>query len=122
VKPDFRRLVALETLLVGLVIAGCKHEPAPPTESDAAGVWRSMERSVHNRLPMELISLSKTNGQMQEAKGVTVYTFYCTATERHLSPVNTHPVGWIETYQGNYPFQWTEKGWLGPDGQVYPEH
>jgi hypothetical protein len=71
---------------------------------------------------MELISLSKTNGQMQEAKGVTVYTFYCTATERHLSPVNTHPVGWIETYQGNYPFQWTEKGWLGPDGQVYPEH
>ena len=31
-KRDFRRLVALGTLLVAFVIAGCKHEPSPPTE------------------------------------------------------------------------------------------
>jgi hypothetical protein len=107
---------------VALWNGGCKHEPNPPTEQDAIAVWKSMETSVHSRLPMELISLKKTNGQSQMVNGVQVYTLYYTAIEKHLSQVNTHPAGWIETYQNNYPFQWTEKGWQGPDGQVYPEH
>jgi hypothetical protein len=107
---------------VALWNGGCKHEPNPPTEQDAIAVWKSMETSVHSRLPMELISLKKTNGQTQMVNGVQVYTLYYTAIEKHLSQVNTHPAGWIETYQNNYPFQWTEKGWQGPDGQVYPEH
>ena len=40
-KRDFRRLVALAALLVGLVIAGCKHEPSPPTED---GCDRGVEK------------------------------------------------------------------------------
>jgi hypothetical protein len=122
VNGAVRGVVASSVLATVLWVSGCKHEPNPPNEQDAVAVWKSMENSVHRRLPMELISLKKTNGQMQLVNGIQVYTLYYTATEKHLSQVDIHPAGWIETYQSNYPFQWTEKGWLGPDGQVYPEH
>ena len=102
-----------------LSIGGCKHEPNPPTEQDAIVVWKN----VHRRPALsELISLKKTNGQMQEVNGVKVYTLYYTATDRALTDIGSHHAGWINTYQSNYPFQWTEKGWQGPDEQVYPEH
>ena len=118
-KWDFRRLVALGTLLFGLAIAGCKHEPNPPTEEDAIAVWKNTHAKPHIE---DLVSLKKTNGQLQTINGVKVYTLYYEAQEKSVVQVGTHPSGTIDTYQSNYPFQWTEKGWLGPDGQVYPEH
>ena len=64
-KRDFRRLVALGALLVGLVIAGCKHEPSPPTEADAIAVWKTCERSSKPLANRSWSALNKTNGQMQ---------------------------------------------------------
>ena len=121
-KRDFRRLVALGSLLVGLVIAGCKHEPAAPTRIGCDCGLEKMESQSITGYQSELISLRRPMAKWQTVNGVKVYTFYYTATNKHLSPVGTHPVGWMETYQGNYPFEWTEQGWLGPDGEVYPEH
>ena len=121
-KQDFSRIVALVTLFVALVIIGCRHEPNPPTEEDAVAVAKKLNRCVPVGNESELVSLKKTNGQIATANGVEVYTFYYTATKKHLMAVGIHPPGWVETWSSNYPFQWTEKGWLGPDGQVYPEH
>ena len=60
---------------------------------------------------------------MAEVNGVKFYTFYYTATQKHsiASRYSTTRVD-QRPGQSNYPFQWTEKGWLGPDNQVYPEH
>ena len=58
---------------------------------------------------------------MTEVNGVKIYTLYYTATKKNLIQVGIHPPG-QKLVSGNYPFQWTEKGWLGPDNQVYPEH
>jgi hypothetical protein len=105
---------------VSLWVGGCKQEPNPPTEQDAIGVWKNINK--HSRLPSELVSFKKTNGQMATVNGVQVYTLYYTASEKNLVKVGMHPPGWIETWSSNYPFQWTEKGWEGPDSQIYPEH
>lgn len=105
-----------------LSIAGCKHEPNPPTEQDAIAVWKSTHESTKKTIPIDLISLKKTNGQIQEINGQKVYTLYFEAVQKNLIRLGDHPPGWVQTYQSNYPFQWTENGWQGPDGKVYPEH
>jgi hypothetical protein len=51
-----------------------------------------------------------------------VYTLYYTASEKNLIKIGMQPPGSIRTWSSNYPFQWTEKGWVGPDNQIYPEH
>ena len=108
----------LPSCLVAAVLwgSGCKHEPNPPTEQDAIAVCKNIQRGES-----ELISLKKTNGQMATVNGVRIYTLYYTASKKTLVKVGIHPPGWIETWSSNYPFQWTEKGWQGPDGQVYPD-
>ena len=118
-KQDFRRIVTLGTLFVGLVITGCRHDPNPPTEQDAIAVWKNIHAKPHIE---DLVSFKKTNGQLQTINGQRVYTLYYEAKEKSVVQVGTQPAGTIDSNQSNYPFQWTEKGWLGPDGQVYPEH
>ena len=105
-----------------LSVSGCKHDPNPPTEEDAIKVAKNVNRCRPVGNDAELLSLKKTNGQMAEVNGVKMYTLYYTAAKRNLIEVGIHPAGWTETWSSNYPFQWTEKGWLGPDNQVYPEH
>ena len=100
-------------------LAGCKHTPSPPTEQDAIGVWKNISQKPHLR---DLVSLKKTNGQMEEVNGVHVYTLYYQATVKDLVQLGNRAPGTIETYTGNFPFQLTEKGWVGPDHQTYPEH
>jgi hypothetical protein len=113
---------ALGLLAVALWGGGCKHEPNPPTEQDAIAVWKSIHAKTQSVVPTELGSLKKTNGQKAESGGLTTYTLYYSAVEKYGVPVFNHPAGWTKTVESNYPFQWTEKGWQGPDGQVYPEH
>jgi hypothetical protein len=105
--------------LIGWQLTACKRTPAPPTEQDAIAVWRFTNRNLRTQ---ELISLTKTNGQMEEVNGNKVYTFSFEAKVKDLVQLGNRAPGTVETYQSNYPFQWTEKGWLGPDNQVYPEH
>jgi hypothetical protein len=100
-------------------VAGCKHTPSPPTEQDAIGVWKNISQKSHLR---DLVSLKKTNGQMEDVNGVHVYTLYYQATVKDLVQLGNRAPGTIESYSGNFPFQWTEKGWMGPDNQIYPEH
>jgi hypothetical protein len=107
---------------VALWVGGCKHEPNPPTEQDAIAVAKNVNKCRPIGNDAELISLKKTNGQMETINGTKVYTLYYTATKRNLIQVGIHPSGWTETWSSNYPFQWTEKGWQGPDGKVYSQH
>ena len=100
-------------------LAGCKHTPSPPTEQDAIAVWNNINRKSNYH---ELLSLQKTNGQMQTANGVNIYTLYYQAKIKSTVQLGDQPPGTVKTYTSNYPFQWTEKGWMGPDNQIYPEH
>ncbi len=68
---------------------------------------------------VELVSLKKTNGQMQEAHGTKVYTLFYEARIHYLTPVGHWKTGDIQTTDSNYGFQPTENGWQGPDGTTY---
>jgi hypothetical protein len=118
-KRAARRFVVSSLVAAVLWVSGCKRDPNPPTEQDAIAVWKNVHRRAAQS---ELVSLKKTNGQMAIVNGVKIYTFYYTATDRAVKNIGIHHPGWIDTNESNYQFQWTEKGWLGPDDQVYPEH
>ena len=97
-------------LAVACLMTACKRTPSPPTEQDAIAVWKNTQTKPYLE---ELISLTKTNGQMEEVNGVKVYTLYYEAKEKSLVQLGNRSPGTIQTYQSNYPFQWTEKGWMG---------
>ena len=99
-------------------VNGCKHNPAPPTEEDAIAVWKHTHANPHLA---DLVSLKKTNGEWQEVNGEKVYTVYYQATEKSVVQLGNRPPGTENTYTSNYSFHWTEKGWMGPDNQAYPE-
>ena len=111
-------LVAAFSFAVG-EFTGCKSTPPPPTEQDAIAVWKNINRSPHYE---DLLSLKETNGQMEKVNGVQVYTLFYQARIRSAMKLGNRPAGTEETISSNYPFKWTEKGWLGPDNQVYPDH
>ena len=118
-----KRLISSLVLLAAFGFAtgqltGCKRTP-PPTEQDAIAVWNYTHRNLHTEA---LLSLTKTNGQMQQVDGSDVYTLYYQAKVRDLVQLGNRAPGTVETYQSNYPFRWSEKGWIGPDNQVYPVH
>ena len=117
-----KRLIPLLILLVGFgfsigQMTGCKRTPPPPTEQDAIAVWKNISRGTHLQ---GLVALKKTNGQMEKVNGSETYILYYQATVRDLVQLGNRAPGTIETYAGNFPFQWTEKGWIGPDNHVYP--
>lgn len=98
-------------------LAGCKRTPPPPTEQDAIAVWKNISRGPHLQ---DLVSLKKTNGQMENVNGTETYILYYRASVKDLVQLGNRAPGTIESFSGNYPFQWTEKGWMGPDNHVYP--
>lgn len=111
-----QRLFAV-TLLA--VLAGCDSNPKPPTEEDAQAAWHHIAaQNTANKIE-ELVSLKKTDGQMQVVNGVNVYTLFFEAKVRYLTRVGNKKPGDVETYKSNYGFQRTEKGWQGPDGAIY---
>ena len=113
-------LILIGTVEFSIVqLTGCKRTPPPPTEQDAIAVWHYTHRNLHTE---ELLSLTKSNGQMQQVDGNDVYTLYFEAKVKDLVQLGNRAPGTIENYQSNFAFRWTEKGWLGPDNQVYPVH
>lgn len=113
--PQYLLLVAFG--LIAWQLTACKRTPSPPTEQDAIAVWKNTHATPHLS---DLIDLKKTNGQMQESNGVAVYTLYYEVEEKSVVRLGNSPPGTIDKYKGSYPFQWTEKGWMGPDHHVYP--
>jgi hypothetical protein len=63
-----RRLLVSAMVMAILSVAGCKHEPNPPTEQDAIAVAKNINRCLPVGNDAELISLKKTNGQMETEK------------------------------------------------------
>jgi hypothetical protein len=119
-----KRLISLLALLTAFGVAagqltGCKRTPPPPTEQDAIAVWKNISRGPHLQ---DLVTLKKTNGQMEKVNGTETYILYYQASVKDLVQLGNRAPGTIETFTGNYPFQWTEKGWMGPDNHVYPVH
>ena len=117
-----KRLIPLLAILAAFGVGacqmtGCKRTPPPPTEQDAIGVWKNISRTPHLR---DLVALKKTNGEMEKVNGSETYILYYQATVKDLVQLGNRAPGTIETYTGNFPFQWTEKGWMGPDNHVYP--
>ena len=117
-----KRLIPLLAILAALGVvagqlSGCKRTPPPPAEQDAIAVWKNTHAKPHIS---DLLNLKKTNGQMQESNGVPVYTLYYQAEDKTVVPLGNSPAGTVNSHQGSYAFQWTEKGWLGPDNHVYP--
>ncbi len=117
-----KRLFSLLALLTAFGVAaglltGCRRTPPPPTEQDAIAVWKNISRGPHLQ---DLVALKKTNGQMETVNGTETYVLYYQATVKDLVQLGDRAPGTIETFSGNYPFQWTEKGWMGPDNHVYP--
>jgi hypothetical protein len=106
-------------LAVACLITACKRTPSPPTEQDVMAVWRNTHSRLHTQ---DLVSLTKTNGELSELNGAPMYTIFYEAKVKDLVQLGNRAPGTIETYQSNYPFQWTEKGWMGPDQKLYPEH
>lgn len=106
-------------LAVVCVITACKRMPSPPTVEDAIAVWKNTHKRRHLQ---DLVSLSKTNGEMEEVNGLKVYTLYYESKEKSVVQLGNSPAGTVSTYQSSYPSEWTEKGWKGPDHKIYPLH
>lgn len=112
----------VQNLICGSIfaaLAGCQANPTPPTEEDAQAAWHHIAAQTTANKLEELVSLKKTDGQMQEVNGMKVYTLFYEAKVRYLTPVGHWKTGDVETIKSNYGFQRTEKGWQGPDGTLY---
>ena len=114
-----RRLVALASLLITL--AGCKFNPAPPTEAEGRQVWTNINKQLRLDTKVQLVDFKKTDGQMAEVNGVKIYTLFYETHEKYLIKMGNWKPGDIETVRSNYGFQRTEKGWQGPDGTLFKD-
>ncbi len=113
-----RKSLIVLTVVLG-TLAGCKSTPAPPTLADAKQVWHHIYQSSGLAKDVELVDMKKTDGQFAKVNGVTVYTFFYEAREKHLTQMGNRKPGDIEIVKSNYGFQRTENGWEGPDGEHF---
>ena len=105
-----RKLVLFPAIVLLLFAACQKAEEPVPTEKDGEQVWHnlfSQNGADHHRI--ELISFKKVNGHRDQDH----YLLYFEAQQRWLA------AGTVETKQAYYDFRKTERGWIGPDGQLY---
>ena len=111
-----RQLIALFVSILFLAFAGCEKRESLPTEQDAQ---KALVHTINQHNGFRIVSLKKVNGQRDHALGVDTYTIYYEAQVEYLKPDFTHRAGAIDTWKGNLTFQKTEKGWLGPDKEIY---
>ena len=105
-----RKLVLFPAIVLLLFAACQKAEERVPTEKNGEQVWHnlfSQNGADHHRI--ELISFKKVNGHRDQDH----YLLYFEAQQRWLA------AGTVETKQAYYDFRKTERGWIGPDGQLY---
>lgn len=114
-RESMKKLILLLTAIMMLVATACqKTEVLVPTEKDGEQVWHNTFKKHGVENQVELVSFKKVNGQLEGDH----YTLYFEAQERYLTD-NLKPKGTVATVKAAYEFQKTEKGWLGPDNQVY---
>ena len=110
-----KNVVLLLAAIMMLVTTACQKTEVPvPTEKDGEQVWHNTFKKHGVENQVELVSFKKVNGQLERDH----YTLYFEAQERYLTD-NLKPKGTVATVKAAYEFQKTEKGWLGPDNQVY---
>jgi hypothetical protein len=112
-KPKVMALLLAISLLISV---GCEKRESLPTEQDAQ---TALLHTVNQHNGFKVVSFKKVNGQRDHALGMDTYTIYYEAQVEYLKPDFTHRAGAIDTWKGNLSFQKTEKGWLGPDKEVY---
>ena len=107
-------------ILVGLLLlcAACQKMERVPSEKDGEQVWRSVQQPQLADMA-ELVDFKKVNGSRAPILGVDSYTLYYSAQIRYTRKVVFGPAGTLKTLNGEFVFRKTEKGWLGPDNQVY---
>lgn len=106
-------------LVAVAALIGCQANPASPTEADAQQTWHHIADQNRVNNLKELVSLKKTDGQMQEVNGMKVYTLFYEAKVRYLIPVDHWKKGDVQTIKSTYGYQKTENGWQGPEGTIY---
>ena len=111
-----KKLVLLLAAIMMLVATACQKTEGVryPTEKDGEQVWHNTFKKHGVENQVELVSFKKVNGQLEGDH----YTLYFEAQERYLTD-NLKPKGTVATVKAAYEFQKTEKGWLGPDNEVY---
>jgi hypothetical protein len=114
-----QQLMALFLGILFLVSAGCEKPQSLPTEQDAQKVYEHNLKQMGLDKALRVVSFKKVNGQQERVLGVDTYTVYYEAQTERLPSDPTHKAGTMETHKGNLSFQKTEKGWLGPDKEVY---
>jgi hypothetical protein len=108
-----------------------------PSETDAKAVFLHILPNVIRNSPYNLTSFEKTNGVEQEALGQKIYRLSFKAAIQLPSGANEDckpqmvfypcsgsprqfwPPGSIVNFSDTFTFQKTERGWQGPDGNLY---
>ncbi len=109
------RCAFLAAVLMMIVVTACQKVEQPvPTQADGEQVWHNIFKRNGVANQVELVHFKKINGQLENNH----YTLYFEAQERYLTS-DLKPRGTVETVKAAYEFQKTEKGWLGPDNQLY---
>ena len=115
-KPKVMALLLGISILISI---GCEKRESLPTEQDAQKVYEHNLKQMGLDKALRVVSFKKVDGQRERVLGVDTYTVYYEAQTQSLSGDLTHRPGTSETHKGNLSFQKTEKGWLGPDKEVY---
>ncbi len=113
-----RSLLLVLIVSITAVLIGCEGALTPPTEKDGAQVWHHLAKANGVDKNAELVSFRKTNGAAGKQPYGDVYTMYFEAQIRYLDG-SLYPKGTVKPLTSSYEFRRTEKGWLGPDQQVY---
>ena len=108
-------------LAVACLMTACKRTPSPPTEQDAIAVWNKYSREAYLE---ELDQPHKD--QRSDAKRLTACK--CTRCIYEAKEKSLVQLGKPTSRDNRRPIRvtirssWTEKGWMGPDQKIYPEH
>lgn len=122
-------------LIVAILITGCGGTSVP-TERDARVVFENQLGNAFKSGIVKVVSFRKVNGQSGEESGVKFYNLEYEAEIEYPNGLNAHCsktkfTGWDcwmkeirakgekEKQKEQMTFHKTEKGWKGPDDNIY---
>ncbi len=134
-EADMKKILSF---LFIIILFGCSSKPS---ENDARAVVQNIMKKSNSEQYLKLVSFDKSNGSELEISGQKIYkmdieievevTRECEYNDRlnarapqpramlQFIWTPTRQPGYKSKFQDVIAFQKTEKGWLGPDGELY---